>query len=156
LHTTVFSATKDEATTFRNNSYIHCLNRTLQSELRLKATYAGLTPHDHPSNYTSLQDKHHANSQKLIRLIILNRGIPEESAPFSVGLSRKLGQFCKNIPQALGQSATKLTVQQLLTNLKHNYDRLILEAPYKDLETIKALRDISNYKWENTNESELL
>lgn len=125
------------ATTFRNNTYIHRLNRTLQAEMRAISAYQSL---DHGESGASviggMGDKaftaHQAAGKQLVCLIIANRGVPEDRSALSLGLTRTFIQICSRVPTRLFERATASTLMTLERQLVHAYERLIKEAPTRD------------------------
>ncbi len=136
-------------TTFRNNTYIHRLNRTLQAEMRAISAYQTLGNQAYQagsgaSSIGTFGDKacvaHQAAGKQLVCLIIANRGVPEDRAALSLGLTRTFIQFCTAMPTKLFERATASTLITLERQLTHAYDRLIKEAPFRDVEALEVLR----------------
>jgi hypothetical protein len=127
-------------TTFRQNSYIHRLNRTLQAELRLVQTYGGVLGRfasEHP--FHGFCADHQRAGKDLVRLIISNHGIPEETPALSLGFTKTFVQFCSSIPSRFFEKARQTTLAQLERHQLHSYQRLLEEAPGRDVEALTAL-----------------
>lgn len=128
------------ATTFRTNDYIHRLNRALQAEMRAYSTYASLIdhPHDH-SNWDESADHHQHAARDLVRLIIGNRGIPEDRAALSLGLTEKLVRLCSMVPTKLTDKVSASTLRRLELGLVVRYRKLIKMAPARDRPDLQRL-----------------
>ncbi len=131
-------------TTFRNNSYIQRLNRTLQAELRTITAYSGVirtTPAK--TIYDKSCESHQRNGRQLVKLIVQNRGIPDDHSPLSSGLTEKWVKICSYLSPSLRQKTTNLTLEQLEQHLLVNYNSLIAEAPLRDAELLMELNRIA-------------
>lgn len=138
-----------QCTTFRNNSYIHRLNRALQAELRLVSTYGGvLSKLDASHVFHRYCDEHQRAAKDLVRLIISNHGIPEENSPLDLGLTRTFVQFCSAVPGRFLQRARETTLYQLERHQLHAFQRLLEEAPGRDVEALTALRKLTENRLE--------
>lgn len=133
-----------QCTTFRDNSYIHLLNRALQAELRLVSTYAGILTRlesTHPFHHYC--SDHQRAAKDLVRLVISNHGIPEENSALNLGLTKTFVQLCSAIPGRLLLEARRKTLVQLERHQVHSYQRLLIEAPGRDVEDLNALLSLS-------------
>ena len=128
------------ATTFRSNDYIHRLNRTLQAEMRAVSAYASLliNPQDH-ANFGLTAENHQLASRELIRLIIANRGIPEDRAGISLGLTRSLIRLCTLVPTRLTDKVSLSTLRRIEQGLVVRYETLLKMAPTRDQEALLHL-----------------
>ena len=134
----------DQTTTFRNNSYIHRLNRTLQAELRAVSAYDSASEmHGDSDTFSEAYTSHQYCGKQLIRIIIANRGIPEEKSSLSFGLTSRWVRLCSSIDFPLLAQTAKLTLTQIERNLQSNYDRLLLEAPVTDIALLEQLKRAS-------------
>lgn len=133
------------ATTFRNNDYIHRLNRTLQAEMRAISAYQSL-PHGSggASVIGDMGDKaftaHQMAGKQLVCLIIASRGVPEDRSALSLGFTKTFIQICSAIPSRLFERATASTLLTLERQLVQSYLRLLKEAPARDAGILKDLR----------------
>lgn len=123
------------ATTFRSNGYIHRLNRTLQAEMRAVSAYSAGRDALHAKN----GEEHGHAGKTLVRLIIANRGIPEDRTVLSLGLTRTWIGLCTRIPTKLFEKATAGTLLTLEAQLARRYRELLREAPARD---VPELRDL--------------
>ena len=129
-----------DCTTFRSNSYIHRLNRTLQAEMRVLSAYCGLG--EHPtlgSDLATVTAGHQHAGRELVRLIIANRGIPEDKSALSFGLTKTLVQLCAAMPRGIAGRATRTTLVRLEQNLVTNYEKLLKVAPARDASSLAEL-----------------
>jgi hypothetical protein len=120
-------------TTFQNNDYIHKLNRTLQAEMRALSAYGSLA--EKPtlgSELSQVTAGHQHAGKELVKLIIANRGIPEDRAAISLGLTRTLVQLCAAMPPGIAGRATRKTLVRLEQNLVGSYQKLLKLAPSRD------------------------
>lgn len=115
------------ATTFRSNEYIHRLNRALQAEMRAVSAYRGLGV-----RFDEAHAAHQDSGKELVRLIIANRGIPEDRTALSFGLTRTLIHLCNAMPARLGERATLGTLQKIEGHLVQSYKKLQTMAPSRD------------------------
>jgi hypothetical protein len=132
------------ATTFRNNAYIHRLNRTLQAEMRALSAYRSLTDRDASVGVPAERliahvEGHQAAGKELVRLIIANRGVPEDRSALSFGLTRTLIHICSRVPVRLFERATLGTLATLEKQLVVSYRKLINEAPLRDVPVLEDL-----------------
>jgi len=153
----IFSESKSSSTTFRSNSYIHRLNRTLQAEMRAISAYKAAL-HQLEIDACQLADSaipfHQGCAKDLVNLIILNRGIPEDKTALSIGLTRTLITACRAIPDPVAFKATIGTLRSIERHLVSSYKKLVAEAPRRDLaaieellsRSIKSSQTIENYK----------
>lgn len=138
----IFSESGAPATTFRNNSYIHRLNRTLQAEMRAVSAYNAARrqlEQDGCDLLDSTIPSHQSSGKELINLIISNRGIPEDRTALSIGLTRTLISAWRAIPDAVATKATLSTLYGIERHLVSSYKRLKKEAPRRDLPIIDHL-----------------
>jgi hypothetical protein len=128
------------ATTFRSNDYIHRLNRTLQAEMRALSAYTSLlsNPQDH-ADLVLTAENHQLASRELIRLIIANRGIPEDRAGISLGLTRSLIRLCTLVPTRLTDKVSLSTLRRIEQGLVVRYEKLLKMAPTRDQEALLHL-----------------
>jgi hypothetical protein len=139
----------DQTTTFRNNSYIHRLNRTLQAELRAVSAYDCASDLQEDSDtYAQAYTTHQNCGKQLVRIIIANRGIPEEKSSLSFGLTRRWVRLCASIDLPILAQTAKLTLTQIERNLQSNYDRLLMEAPVTDIALLEQLKRASQKQLE--------
>jgi hypothetical protein len=124
------------ATTFRNNAYIHRLNRTLQAEMRAVSAYRTLK--DRPA-FDELAAGHQLAGKELVRLIIANRGIPEDRSALSLGLTRRFIHLCAALPSRLSGRVATSTLRQLERQLVVSYRKLMGLAPGCDLPILADL-----------------
>lgn len=125
-----------ECTTFQTNDYIHRLNRTLQAEMRAVSAYGSLS--DKPELDAVTADHQHAGKE-LVKLIIANRGIPEDRGGVSFGLTRTFVQLCAAMPRGIAGRATRTTLVRLEQNLVASYQKLLTLAPARDSQTLGDL-----------------
>ncbi|MEN9834205.1 MAG: hypothetical protein RL011_398, partial [Pseudomonadota bacterium] len=136
----VLDSGDSSATTFRTNEYIHRLNRALQAEMRAYSTYAGLISHSHEDQEWDLHaDNHQHAARDLVRLIIGNRGIPEDRAALSLGLTEKLVRLCTMVPTKLTDKVSASTLRRLELSLVVRYRKLIKMAPARDRPDLQRL-----------------
>lgn len=135
------------ATTYRDNSYIHRLNRTLQSEMRAISTYRSLQLSlgsplalEMTADFDCYLSEHQDAGKELVRLIVLNRGIPEDRSILSLHLTGTFLQICSRVPSRLFVRVTLSTLAQVERHLLVQYDRLMQEAPGRDIEALSLLR----------------
>src|SRR5262249_32611129 len=122
------------ATTFRHNAYIHRLNRTLQAEMRAVSAYRSASSKSASARLLDDAETGHQESGKtLVRLIIANRGIPEDRSALSLGLTRTFIQLCTLVPTELSRRVTLGTLKQLEKNLIASYRKLLEAAPGRDV-----------------------
>lgn len=137
----IFSETGAPATTFRTNSYIHRLNRTLQAEKRAVSGYNAARRQ--LGLLGELADTaismHQASAKELIHLIIANRGIPEDKTIISIGLTRTFITACRVIPDPVALKATLGTLQGIERHLVFSYKKLKNQAPRRDLAILDEL-----------------
>ena len=128
------------ATTFRSNDYIHRLNRTLQAEMRAMSAYSSLltNPQDR-ANFALAAENHQLASRELIRLIIANRGIPEDHVGIRVGLTRSLIRLCTLVPTRLTEKVSLSTLSRIELGLVARYQKLLKMAPARDQEALLHL-----------------
>lgn len=125
------------ATSFRNSDYIHKLNRTLQAEVRALSAYREvLSRHPEIKHLHQALTDHQNASSELVRLVIANRGVPEDKAALNLGLSRRFVQICSAIPVRFFERASLSTLRAMETNLASAYTRLADEAPMRDHEVL--------------------
>jgi hypothetical protein len=130
------------ATTFRSNAYIHRLNRALQAEMRAVSAYRSLDARGAPVSGDFLDEAetgHQENGKALVRLIIANRGIPEDRSVLSLGLTRTFIQLCALVPSELSRRATQGTLRQLEKGLAGGYRKLLQAAPPRDAHVLEEL-----------------
>ncbi|MBM4252625.1 MAG: hypothetical protein FJ146_11690 [Deltaproteobacteria bacterium] len=128
------------ATTFRTNEYIHRLNRALQAEMRAYATYTGSLAHPHDNHdWDQHADHHQQASRDLVRLIIGNRGIPEDRTALSLGLTEKLVKLCTMVPTKLTDKVSASTLRRMELGLVLRYRKLIKMAPARDRPDLQRL-----------------
>lgn len=127
-----------QATTFRDNDYIHRLNRTLQAEMRAVAAYRSIARHL-PEKLAIGLELHERSARSLVNLIIANRGIPEDRSALSFGLTRRFIQICARVPGRLTDLATVSTLHKLETHLIECYNKLLTLAPSRDLQALTQL-----------------
>jgi hypothetical protein len=128
------------STTFRNNDYIHRLNRALQAEMRALAACRSLLGR-HPSVealHCAVTD-HHFAGKELVRLVIANRGVPEDRAALSLGLTGTFIRVCSAIPVRIFERASFSTLVTLEKSLATVYAKLLVEAPLRDQEALDVL-----------------
>lgn len=134
-------APREQVTTFRNNSYIHRLNRTLQSELRAVSAYNHVFfVNREPDLFQEASQVHQNCGKQLIRIIIANRGIPEEKSALSIGLTKHWFRMCASADQPFLERTALMTLNQIEKNLQINYDRLLREAPVSDIQLLEQLK----------------
>ena len=94
--TAFIGAGRTAPTTFRNNSYIHKLNRTLQAELRTVSAYSGVIKNQNnkPADYSRTCQAHQKSGRQLVKLIIQNRGLPDDNPSISIGLTESWVKLC--------------------------------------------------------------
>jgi hypothetical protein len=129
-----------ECTTFQTNDYIHKLNRTLQAEMRAVSAYGSLA--EVPSLGLELSDVtagHQHAGKELVRLIIANRGIPEDKAGVSLGLTKTFVQLCAAMPKGISGRATRKTLLRLEHGLGSSYRKLLKLAPARDVAALTEL-----------------
>ncbi len=122
-----------ECTTFQTNDYIHKLNRTLQAEMRAVSAYGSLA--EKPELGSELADVtagHQHAGRELVRLIVANRGIPEDKVGVSLGLTKTFVQLCASMPRGIAGRATRTTLIRLEQNLVGSYHKLLKLAPARD------------------------
>ena len=132
------------ATTFRTNDYIHRLNRALQSEMRAYSAYNSLLTHT--SDHSELEcsaEQHQQSSRDLVRLIIANRGIPEDRAALNLGLTKGLIRLCTMVPTKLTERVSISTLKRVELSLVSQYRRLQKMAPPRDQEDLRRLLKIT-------------
>lgn len=130
------------ATTFRSNDYIHRLNRTLQAEMRAISAYRGLNGRE--PDALELEAKaacHQLAGKELVRLIIANRGIPEDRSTLSLGLTKTFIQICNRVPSRLAERVTFTTLYKLECRLVGSYKKLVTVAPARDIAVLTHLLD---------------
>lgn len=129
------------STTFRTNAYIHRLNRTLRAELRAVSAYAALARQKtmHSTKKSALLTDHQLASRELVRLVIANRGIPDDQPALQMGLTSTVIRFCRLAPPRLAQRAANGTMTQMERHLLINYRRLLRMAPPADIPVLAAL-----------------
>lgn len=140
----IFSDTGVPATTFRNNAYIHRLNRTLQAEMRAVSAYLaarGQLLQTEDDLVGSTVPIHQSSGKELINLIIYNRGIPEDRTAISIGLTKTFIKACSVIPEPVARKATLGTLSGIERQLISSYKKLRREAPRRDLQVIDQLID---------------
>lgn len=130
--------TDAHSTTFRTNDYIHRLNRTLQAEMRALSAYTSLTEQRSPPMDSGVE-AHHLAGRELVRLIIANRGVPEDRAALSLGITKRLIQFCTLVPTRLTERVTVTTLRQLERVLIAHYQKLLTIAPGRDRDDLEQL-----------------
>lgn len=129
-----------ECTTFQTNDYIHKLNRTLQAEMRAVSAYGSLS--EKPALGSELADVtagHQHAGKELVKLIIANRGIPEDRGGVSFGLTKTFVQLCASMPKGIAGRATRTTLVRLEQNLIGSYRKLLKLAPPRDSATLAEL-----------------
>jgi hypothetical protein len=126
------------ATTYRESDYIHRLNRTLQAEMRAVSAYrsVGLRL---PEKLTDAFDGHQRAGRELVRLVIANRGVPEDRSALSFGLTRTVVQILSRVPSRLAERVTSQTLLRLETHLEESYQRLLEIAPARDRLVLNGL-----------------
>ena len=135
------------ATTFRSNAYIHRLNRTLQAEHRANGAYASLKLPRHRSGAVGREgpklarmgSDHQQATRDLVRLIVANRGIPEDRSALAVPIARGIIGVCNLVPSRLAQQASLRTLRQIEQRLATSYRELIAMAPGADIPLLTAL-----------------
>jgi hypothetical protein len=130
------------STTFRSNAYIHRLNRTLQAETRALNAYAALTRKAEPRLEGRLRvatDAHQDGGRELVRLIIAHRGIPEDKAAISLGLTGSALRLMRAFPEQVARRATTQTLIGLERLIIGNYRKAIKLAPACDKEILEDL-----------------
>lgn len=135
---------KAPITTFQNNEYIHRLNRTLQAEMRALSGCRSLLSRQ-PSAaalHQAITD-HDFAARELARLVIANRGVPEDKATLSFGLTQTLIRVCSAIPVRLFEKASYSTLIVLEKNLSRRYNRLLVVAPLRDQELLGNLKSLA-------------
>jgi len=137
-----FARLKSNVTMFRDNSYLDRLNRTLQSELLAISTYNGVSPRNQKRKQLEpTQEAHKEAGKLLVNLIVSNQGIPDEDAALGVGFTTKVVGVCSAIPSKMFERATFSTLSRIEKGLVHNYDKLLEDAPARDIAMLKHLRD---------------
>ena len=132
------------ATTFRNDGYIHQLNRALQREMRtLAACHRQLTAYPGLETLQQAITDHHMARQELIRLVIVNHGVPEDKTALSLGLTGTFIRVCSAIPVRWFERVSFSTLVALEKNLAAAYRRLLKQAPLRDQETLETLRQLA-------------
>lgn len=129
-----------KCTTFQTNDYIHRLNRTLQAEMRALSAYGSLA--EKPvlgSELANVTAGHQHAGKELIKLIIANRGVPEDKAAISLGLTKTFVQLCAVMPRGLAGRATRTTLVHVEQNLVYSYQKLLTLAPSRDSPTLVDL-----------------
>lgn len=129
------------ATTFRSDSYIHRLNRTLQAEMRAisacRAYVSGLNTAKGEEQLAPVVEangtEHQAAGRELVRLIIANRGIPDDRSALSLGLTKTFISLCGLVPARIFERASVGTLSSLERHLKQQYERLLKVAPARDV-----------------------
>lgn len=134
------ASSQASVTTFRNNSYIHRLNRTLQAEMRTIAAYRAClkalqTVDGAAATLAANSAEHQVAGRELVRLIIANRGIPEDRSALSFGLTPALIR----IFSGLFARATRGTLEALERRLAIHYQALLKEAPAYDAVVLTEL-----------------
>lgn len=125
------------ATTFRHNGYIHRLNRTLQAEMRAIAAYRAYDSNDR--ELVADGAEHQAAARELVRLIIANRGVPEDRSALDLGLTPALIRIFGRVPTRFFARATVGTLETIERRLVGQYRRLLSEAPQSDAAAIAEL-----------------
>lgn len=135
------------ATTFRSDAYIHRLNRTLQAEMRAisacRAYVSGLAAIKGEEALAPLVEanggEHQLAGRELVRLIIANRGIPDDRSALSLGLTKTFISFCARVPSRIFERASLGTLASLEGHLKQQYERLLKVAPARDAHVLGDL-----------------
>lgn len=133
-------------TTFHNSEYIHRLNRTLQAEMRALTGCRRLLNRQPAvaALHQAISD-HDFAARELVRLVIANRGVPEDKSTLSFGLTKTLIGVCSAIPVRLFAKASFSTLVVLEKNLAHRYTRLLAAAPLRDQEMIANLKMLAEH-----------
>ncbi len=138
--TTIPEAYQPHATTFRSDEYIHGLNRTLQAEMRALSAYRAYAKSEPTSDHSLVMlEEHQAASRELVRLIVLNRGVPEDRSALSLGLTRTFIQICAAFPSRLLERATLSTLSSLERHLVARYQKILKDAPARDAPALEEL-----------------
>jgi hypothetical protein len=124
-------------TTFRNNAYIHRLNRTLQAEMRAIAAYRAFMKGAEAEieGVAANGGEHQLAGRELVRLIIANRGIPEDRSALDLGLTPAFIRIFSGI----FARATLGTLEALERRLVEQYQKLRKEAPACDAGALAEL-----------------
>lgn len=140
LDSGILAGRSPECTTFRSNDYIHKLNRALQAEMRALSAYGSLA--ERPALGDELERVsagHQHAGKELVKLIIANRGIPEDKSTLSFGLTKTFVQLCAAMPRGIGGRATRTTLVSLERGLVGSYRRLLKMAPARDAQQLAEL-----------------
>ena len=128
------------ATTFRSSDYIHRLNRVLQAEVRALSGYLALSGYrDGDQVVADGTTGHQFASRELVRLIVANRGVPEDRSALSLGLTRRLVVLVARMPAGIAARATTATLRQLERQVVPGYQHLLTVAPPRDQATLTEL-----------------
>ena len=127
-----------QATTYQDNSYVHRLNRTLQAEIRAVSAYRSLGAKRTGRLDESLAG-HQAAGRELQRLIVANRGIPEDRPAVSLGLSKTVVRIFARVPTRFGERVTHRTLLRLETQLTARYRALLKLAPSRDFQALTEI-----------------
>ena len=127
------------ATTYRSDAYIHRLNRALQAEMRAVAAYRSLRQGRPRPAFDHHGESHRLAAKELVRLVVANRGLPEDRSVLSLGLTRTFIQVCEALPSRLTERAATGTLRQLEQQLVTSYRRLLDVAPARDVPTLTRL-----------------
>ena len=128
-----------QATTFRSNDYIHRLNRTLQTELRAVCAYQAVRPGVKAIDCDHAVEEHQYSARQIVRLVVANRGIPEDHAPLTTSLTTTVFRLCGALPTSMGQVATISALVTLEKSLFDSYSKLLDQAPPADAELLDLL-----------------
>lgn len=145
IHAGLFD--KVTCTTFKSSEYIHNLNRTLQSEMRAIATYQNSSASGEP-NCSDKAAEHQHCARELVRIIIANRGIPEDATVLKNALLPPLVKAYKAFPDQLQKQMLLRTLLQIEKRLHSKYESLIDQAPSRDRLDIRALANKSELRIE--------
>ncbi|TWW09796.1 hypothetical protein E3A20_10760 [Planctomyces bekefii] len=127
-----------QVTTFEENDYIHKLNRTLQAEMHAVAAYRSLSSRP-DTDSLSAQESHQRAGRELVRLIIENRGIPEDRAALSFGLAPRLIRLVVKVPSRFTDRMTLGTLSRVELQLIASYRKLMELAPSRDMQVLQEL-----------------
>jgi hypothetical protein len=140
------------STTFRDNDYIHRLNRALQAEMRAVSAWgrvasgktrgaAELDGEHWRHEASAVAEEHQRAGRELVRLIVANRGIPEDKTALPIAVAPAVVGLLRAMPAAVAAPAERRTLALVEARLAQGYQRLLREAPTADRLALAALLD---------------